>query len=379
MQRRAVTAPTIPRPRTRRTIPSPVGLRLAPLLLVIGLHAGCSAPPEREAAAPRAVEVIELGAPDQLPLQQFPGEVRADQRAELSFRVAGPLLQLPVQEGQIVRRGELLARLDPADFANEVQLRQSYATEARTLFDRVARALANNAVTVAERDQVRARSEVAQAELTLAENALADTELRAPFAGRIARRLVENFQNVQAGDGVLILEDITRLEVSIQLPEQDVIRLPPDAPMHGAEVGTVSFPSLPGQAFPVTVKELTTRADPRTNTYRVALSLPRPEDGNILPGMSATFQPAFDVVASQRVYRLPVEAVRATPDGQAFVWVLAANGQAVERRGVRKGRLGGASIEIREGLGAGDRVVTHGSAYLADGMRVRATLVQGGN
>ena len=125
-----------------------------------------------------------LGAPDRLPPRVFPGEVRADQRAELSFRVSGPLVQLPVQEGQFVRKGELLARIDPATFANEAQLRQSYATEARTLFERVARALESEAVTVAERDQVRARMEVAHAEMVLARNALADTELRAPFDGR---------------------------------------------------------------------------------------------------------------------------------------------------------------------------------------------------
>ena len=378
MLRRGVSGSPFPR-REALPVLVPAWLRLGLLLATLGLHAACSAPTEPEAAEPRPVDFVELGNAARLPLRQFPGEVRADQRAELSFRVAGPLVQLPVQEGQIVRQGELLARIDPRDFANEAQLRQSYATEARTLFERVARALTNNAVTVAERDQVRARSEVAQAELTLAQNALADTELRAPFAGRIARRLVENFQNVQPGDGILILEDITRLEVRIQLPEQDVVRLPPDAPMHGTTVGTVSFPSLPGQSFPVTVKELTTRADPRTNTYRVVLSLPRPEDGNILPGMSASFQPAFDIVASEPVYRLPVEAIQAKPDSQAFVWILTADGQAVERRSIRKGRLSGASVEIREGLQAGDRVVIRGGAYLADGMRVQAKLVQDRN
>lgn len=378
MQRRGVPASPTPSRGTARIFRGAARIRLGLLLAAIGLHAGCSAPTEPGATPPRAVEVVVLGAPEPLPLRQFPGEVRADRRAELSFRVAGPLVQLPVQEGQFVRQGELLARIDPGDFANEAELRQSYATEASAQFERVSRALANKAVTVAERDQVRARSEVAQAELTLARNALADTELRAPFTGRVARRLVENFQTVQAGDGVLILEDITRLEVGIQLPEQDVVRLSPDVSMHGASVGTVTFPSLPGQVFPVTVKELNTRADPRTNTYRVTLSLPRPEDGNILPGMSASFQPAFDVVASEPVYRVPVEALRANPAGQPFVWVLAAEGHNVERRSVRMGRLGGASVAIPEGLQAGDRVVTRGSAYLADGMQVRATPAQDG-
>jgi multidrug efflux pump subunit AcrA (membrane-fusion protein) len=95
--------------------------------------------------------------------------------------------------------------------------------------------------------------------------------------------------------------------------------------------------------------------------------------------MSASFQPAFDVVPGQPVYRLPVEAIQANPDGQPFVWVLAADGHSVERRNIRKGRFSGASLEIPEGLQAGDRVVTRGSAYLADGMQVRVTPVQDRN
>jgi RND family efflux transporter MFP subunit len=187
----------------------------------------------------------------------------------------GPLVQLPIQEGQYVAAGELLARIDPRDFENERQWREADFIESQSLFQRVARAFGSGAVSVAERDQVRARYEVAAAELALAEKTLADTELRAPFAGRVARRLVENFQNVQVGQPILILEDISRLEVRIQLPEQDVVQLPPNVSMLGTTVGLVDFEALPGQTFPATVKELDTRADARTNTYRVVLSLPQ--------------------------------------------------------------------------------------------------------
>ena len=335
------------------------------------LLAACGAPSQPPEPAMRLVETTVLGAPESPAIRQFPGEVRADQRAELAFRVSGPLVQLPIQEGQFVEAGQLLARIDPRDFENERQWREADFIESQSLFQRVARALGSGAVTVAERDQVRARYEVATAELALAEKALADTELRAPFAGRVARRLVENFQNVQAGQSILILEDISRLEVRIQLPEQDVVQLPPNVSILGTAVGLVNFETLPGRTFPATVKEIDSRADARTNTYRVVLSLPRPEEGNILPGMSANFIPSYDVVASQPVYFLPVTAVHATPDGRAFVWALDSGDLTVQRRMVRKGRLSGGKIEILEGLQAGDRVVTLGGAYLADGMTVR--------
>lgn len=353
----------------RRSLSGSTAVVLA--LLSFGLLGACSGPPEINPLPPRLVESVLLGAPEVPQIRQFPGEVRADQRAELAFRVAGPLVELPIQEGQLVQAGQLLARIDPRDFENERQWREADFVESRALFQRVERALGSGAVSVAERDQLRARYEVAAAELALAEKTLKDTELRAPFAGRVARRLVENFQNVQVGQPILILEDISRLEVRIQLPEKDVVRLPANMSMLGAPVGEVDFETLPGQFFPVTVKEVDTRADTRTNTYRVTLSLQRPAEGNILPGMSANFIPGYEVVALRPVYPLPVEALQATPDGRPFVWVLDSQGNTVTRRMVRKGQLSGSAIQVREGLQAGDRVVTSGSAYLAEGATVR--------
>lgn len=338
------------------------------LLLLLG---ACGGPAEQPQVPPRIVDTIVLGAPEQPAIRQFSGEVRADQRAELAFRVSGPLVELPIQEGQQVAAGQVLARIDPRDFENERQWREADFIESQALFQRVTRALGSGAVTPAEHDLVRARYEVAAAELALATKTLADTELRAPFAGRVARRLVENFQTVQAGQSILVLEDIARLEVRIQLPEQDVVQLPPDVSMLGAVVGLVDFEALPDLTFPATVKEVDTRADALANTYRVVLGLPRPEEGNILPGMSANFIPGYDVVATRPVHFLPVESVQATPDGRAFVWVLEPGSVTVQQRLVRKGRLSGRQIEILEGVQTGDRVVTRGGAHLADGMTVR--------
>ncbi|MCG5501312.1 efflux RND transporter periplasmic adaptor subunit [Ectothiorhodospira lacustris] len=321
--------------------------------------------------SPRLVDSVLLG-PAELPARrQFPGEVRADQRAELAFIVSGPLVDLPIQEGQFVEAGTLLARIDPRDFVNERDGRRADRNEARSRFDRIERAFAAGVVTAAERDQSRARFQVADAELALAQKRLEDTELLAPFPGRVARRLVENFQTVQAGEPVLLLEDISRLEVRIQLPELDVVRLPAGRSLLGTEVGTVSFDVLPGRRFPVSVKELETRADPRTNTYRVVLSLPPPEGANILPGMSASFVPHDAVVGIRSMYFLPVEALQATSDRSAFVWLLDPEQSTVQRRSVRIGGLSGRTVQVLEGLSEGDRVVTAGAAYLADGEQVR--------
>ncbi len=342
------------------------------LVMVSGLLGACGEPMELGELPPQLVETRLLELPELPVRRQFPGEVRADQRAELAFLVSGPLVELPLQEGQLVEAGQLLARIDPRDFENERLGRQADLTEAQAQFERINRAFSSGAITEAERDQARARFEVAAAELALAEKRLEDSALLAPFAGRVARRLVENFENVQAGQSILLLEDIQRLEVVIQLPEQDVIRLPAGVSLLGAAVGEVAFESLPGQRFPVTVKEIETRADPRTNTYRVTFGLPRPEQGSILPGMSANFVPGREVVEAQALFFLPVEAIQAMPDGRSYVWVLDPERSTVQRRLIEPGRLSGDSIEVLEGLQPGDRVITLGAAYLAEGARVRA-------
>nr|WP_240545045.1 efflux RND transporter periplasmic adaptor subunit [Ectothiorhodospira shaposhnikovii] len=318
------------------------------------------------------VDSVLLGPPELPARRQFPGEVRADQRAELAFIVSGPLIDLPIQEGQFVEAGTLLARIDPRDFVNERDGRRADRNEARSRLDRIERAFVSGVVTAAERDQARARFQVADAELALAQKRLEDTELLAPFPGRVARRLIDNFQTVQAGEPILLLEDISRLEVRIQLPELDVVRLPPAGrSLLGTEVGTVSFEVLPGRQFPVSVKELETRADPRTNTYRVVLGLPAPEGANILPGMSASFVPHDEIVDIRSMHFLPVEALQATSDRRSFVWLLDPEQSTVQRRFVRIGSLSGRTVQVLEGLSEGDRVVTAGAAYLADGERVR--------
>jgi multidrug efflux pump subunit AcrA (membrane-fusion protein) len=111
--------------------------RLAPsasAVAVLLLAGGCGGPPEAPPFAPPVVDTMVLGAPEPRAIRQFPGEVRADQRAELAFRVSGPLVQLPIQEGEQVAAGQLLARIDPRDFDNQRQL-------ARGGFHRVARAV----------------------------------------------------------------------------------------------------------------------------------------------------------------------------------------------------------------------------------------------
>jgi RND family efflux transporter MFP subunit len=357
---------SFPAPPTRR-YGGAVGL-----LMALWLLPGCGGQTPPSAPPPQQVDALLLQISDPGSRRQFEGEVLADRQAELAFQVSGRLVELAAREGEQVEAGARLARIDPREFENARRSRQAAYDEARSQFERVDRTLAAGAVTQADHDQVRTRYEVAAAELALADKHLADTELRAPFSGRVARRLVDAFQTVRAGQPLLVLENVDRLQVRIGLPEQDMVRLPADVSMLGSPVGEVEFESLPGRRFPVTLHSVQTRADPRTGTWPVAFTLARPEEVAILPGMNARFFPGYEVVVPvQRNFMLPLEALQATPDRRSYVWVIDSDEAVVRRRPVRIGRLSQGGIEIIDGLQPGERVVTSGVVHLVEGMAVR--------
>jgi len=152
--------------------------------------------------------------------------------------------------------------------------------------------------------------------VTTAENALRDTELRAPFSGVIIDRYADNNQSVQKDQSIASLQDLQSLEVSISVSERLV------ALANRENLGTISarFSALPEKRFPLIYKEASASADPQTQTYPVTFSLEKPEEITVLPGMTV------DVIISGLGHsadiplEVPSEAVFAKEGTEHYVW-----------------------------------------------------------
>lgn len=304
--------------------------------------------------------------------RQFPGKVRANQLVDLAFQVAGPLTQLPVTEGQKVEREQLLASLDPRDFQNTLDARQAVLKQRELDESKIKYALERGAATQKEYDDAVAALRVAQADVKIAAKALEDTYMRAPFKGVVARRYVENFQNVQAKQPVLSLQDISHVDIVLNLPEEFVAA----ARATGLYLASARFEYLPGRVFDVTAKEFATEADPATQTYRVTLTMPAPTDVNILPGMTATvtITPKAGSTSRPEGYLLPIAALAIDGVGQYYVWRLqpaGADEYTAHRVNVTVGRMMGDSILVLEGVGQGELLAGAGVTLLNEGQRVR--------
>ena len=204
-----------------------------------------------------------------------------------------------------------------------------------------------------------------------AKNLLSYTYLKAPFAGVIAQRFVDNFQNVKPKQPILALEDVTQIEILIDVPENvvAVARSTEDEKIKAV----AQFPTAPDKQYDLQFKEYATRADAATQTYQVVLQMPQPEDLNIFPGMSATVTLALGSSATpDSAILIPAIAVVAKPDGTSFVWEIDPNDMTVHQREVKVGSITGSeTIRIVEGLKGGEKIAVAGVLKLQEGMQVR--------
>ena len=255
-------------------------------VVALGL-AACGGEPEEQAAdVARLVRSVVVGGSNAAGTRQFPGKVEAYRQADIGFRIDGKVTTIEVKEGEQVAENQLLARLDQTDLRITLKDRQATYDANNANYLRGKELVAEGAISRMDFDKLEAAFKTADAALEQARQNIAYTELRAPFAGNISRRLVERFEEVQAKQPVFELRDVSRLEVKFDVPENLVIGMrsarKDDAPIPVYAV----FESLPQVQFPLQIKEVATSADPKTQTFEVTMSMPRPEQLNLLPGMT---------------------------------------------------------------------------------------------
>lgn len=309
---------------------------------------------------------------------ELPGVVAANQEAELSFRISGKIEKLLVKEGDAVSQGQLLAELDSSDIRIQLKSDQAQYDRALADFNRGKALVGKGTISQADYNQLESSLAGAEAALESTKQNLLYSTLEAPFSGVIAKRSIDNYEEVQAKEGILTLQDVSTIDIKIDIPESIMIRTDktqtPDV--------VAIFDAIPNQTFPLTLKEVATQADRETNTYEVTMSMPRVEGFNILPGMSvtarATKKGSTNTNGTAQIY-VPAHAILEDSTGRfAFVANLPkgendTKGEkaTVERRSVVTGALSSLGLEVISGLSQGDHLVIAGMSKMYDGLEVR--------
>lgn len=342
--------------------------KLIPVFVLAAL-VSCSQPPVKE-QGPRPVKLAEVTSLNVVE-KSFSGVVSPDQFSDLAFKMSGPLISLKVDEGQKVRTGQVVAEIDPQDFKWEYEAKKASFQTAEAQLQRAAKLLSKQAISKQEYESTEAAHSNAQAAFEYAQNQLEQTKLRAPFDGFIQKKYVENYQKVQAGQGIVCLINPSKLQIQYTMPETNITYFSTPYTIY------VEFDNYRGMKFKAKVKEYVEAspdgsgvpvylyiddADFSLSKYKVAVGFSCRVILNIESGSfneGAVLIPLSAIVAGES-------------DTNKYVFAYNSQTQKVERRKiVEKELLGKDNVVVTEGLKAGDQVVSAGATRLVDGQQVK--------
>ncbi len=323
-------------------------------------------------------ENVQTSSPDSA--ISYPGTITACKKTKLAFRVAGPLVQVNVNPGDVVKKGQLLMQIDPQDFRDKIavlntqlQAAKSRLTTAKMDFKRAQTLFDQKVIPQADFDhmvngQQLAAAQVSQvkAQLTIARHHLSYTSLKAPYDGIIIGTTVENHEMVGPGIPVVIIHDISVLEITAGVPENELIR----HPLNPDTKALVTFPALGDEKFTAKLKEWNTSADPATKTFGVTFSMKAPKNQRILPGMTAELTWS-DNKKARPVITVPTKAISMNPNGSSMVWIYNPDTGKARRREISVGGFAGDNRTIvLSGLTPNEKIVTSGMDFITEYMNL---------
>ncbi len=345
-------------------------------LPLVPLLTGCEKEtPPAAVDSSRPVKTLVVQLPESGGVRSFPARIDANRKVDLAFRVPGTVQELRVREAERVKEDDVIAELDPKDYQIVVNDRQASFDNAQNNFQRAKKLIDKGHISQMDYDRLEAEFKNTRAALEAARQDLEYTVLRAPFAGVVARRYIQRFQEVQAKEPIIALHDVEKIEVKFDVPEMIIRRLRAhtDRDRRAAEDIKVyaSFENIPDKHFSLQFKEAATKADPKTQTFEVTYTMGQLTNATILPGMTATVTVDMAQLAVEGpAFTVPVSAVVGDYKLDPRVWVVDSQTMTVEPRPVEVGRMQGDEIEVSEGIEAGDRLVIAGVPFLVEGMKV---------
>ena len=303
--------------------------------------------------------------------KDFSGIVEAVDYVKLAFRVSGQIINLPVIEGEKVKKGQLIAAIDPRDIALQYAADKSAYETAAAQVERNKRLLARQAISLQEYEISLSNYQKAKSAFELSSNNMRDTKLTAPFDGSIETRLVENYQRVNSGEGIVQLVNTKKLRIKFTIPDAYLYLL-----RSNDQKFQVEFDTYRGQAFNAKLEEYLDISTDGTG-IPVTITIDDPAFNRALydvkPGFTCSIRFSANVgpFLEESMTVVPLSAIFGESNGKKmYVWVL--NGNQVNRREVSvMSPTGEAQAFITKGLKAGEKVIIAGVNQLVEGETVK--------
>lgn len=319
-----------------------------------------SVPP---AEIPKLVKTAQVGEQGGELSVTYPGKVAAASNVKLAFRVAGPIKEMKVNPGQHVKKGQILAEIDPRDYRIQFNATQAEYTQVKGESDRVIELYRRGSVSVNEYDKAVAAKKRVTALYNAHRNALDDTRLKAPFDGYIQNKYFEAPEIVNQGTPVVSMIDNNYYEVNIDIPSSDFVR----------REDFVSYQAVadvyPDKTIPLELLDITQGAN-YNQLFNVRFRLRRDSFPWLASGMSVSVTIHFRPTAGE-LATIPISAL-VQKEGRSFVWLYNSQDSLitsvpVQVQQIRKDGM----VIIRSELQQGQTVISAGVNDLKEGEKVR--------
>ncbi|MFT6332712.1 MAG: RND family efflux transporter MFP subunit [Lentimonas sp.] len=357
-------------------------LALLPVIILFG----CKDNSENETQEfVRSVKTIEITKANQDKFRSISGVVIAADNSDLSFRVGGRITEVNVDAGDLVTKGQILAKLEQRDFdlalqSSKAQLSQAQANLAEKK-DNLRRQTAlrkKDFVSKADFEKAQAEYQVALSEVSVAESGLKNatdnmerTILKAPFSGKIAARNIEPYTEIVAGSTVFELESNDAFKVEARMPETLIRQV------NYGDLTKVTLPTLKNIEVGAVISRIASKTE-SGNAFPIEVTLDD-NSHDIRPGMTANIYFNFGENAESSIYLIPITALDlrffdkelGMLKDQAAIYLYDKESSTVKMNRVKIHDIRGNNLEVTEGLKEGDIVITAGVAFLQDGQKVK--------
>ncbi|OJF96077.1 efflux RND transporter periplasmic adaptor subunit [Pararhizobium antarcticum] len=350
-------------------------LKASVLLAAMAGLAGCSEEaPETRAEVIRPVKVMTVSEAQTGRDLEYSGAIRARTEMALGFRVGGKITERLVDIGGRVNKGDVLARIDTTDYAlsvltaqanlaaaeRQVETAELTRRRANELFDKQVSPKSQLEQAQLSYNQAVSTRDAARSSLEQARNQVSYGALQADRNGIVTAVNAEAGQVVAAGNPVVTIAADGEKEVQVAVPETDILAFKP------GKTVKVAIWSNSGELLQGKVREVAGSADPQSRTFAIRISLP--ENTPALLGMTASVSTAAD--AGPSLIAVPLSAL--AKDGEkALVWTVDPASETVHARPVEIADFAGTQARIAQGLKPGDIIVTAGTQFMREDLKVK--------
>ena len=326
-------------------------------MLVLLVITGCQQKNEKKdsPAVRVGVEVVSLGT--DYSVNPYVGQVEEQSSTAVSFTMGGTVRKVYVDEGQHVKRGQLIAELDETTALNNLHSAEAVLTQAKDVYERMK--ILHEEKTLPDVQWVEAQSKLTQAESVFAQakKNLGDCRLSAPVSGIVGTKIVDAGETVMPGGPVVTLLDISSVKVNVSVPEKEISGIASDAE------ATIEVAALGGDTFQGGRIVKHVASDAMTHSYGIQIHLQNPSE-RLLPGMVCDVR--FRQTTEPQI-TVPVTAVQRGQGHSLYVWKI--KGGTAHQQTVTTGATYGSRMVIEGGLAEGDTIVTSGWQKLSEGTK----------